>query len=235
MKNKFKIFGCIFLCLLFVFTGCSKPVNNEVEQSETESVTTSESKKSDGKVKGNASGSREITFDFIDTTDWGDYLVDGVYRCGTDFEPGDYYVISLYGAETSYEMSESSNDLKYDEDRIIRKIHAEKGQYIKVGCAVIVPTQNIDTDNWKQYGVFEVGSDLPSGEYRIKGITDEYRNDKYGVNVQGSTLSAYQIFDGTPENNRTIESSIIFGNQDYITLSEGQFVAINNVTLTLVE
>jgi len=177
---------------------------------------------------------QDIRFDSFDTSNFKDLLCNGTYRCGSDFAPGDYYVLSLYGAETGYNISDSLNNIKYDEDKILRKIHAENGQYIKIGYALLIPESMIDVNNWSKYGVFAVGVDLKPGEYKIEKTTDECFNADYDVNVQGTTLSAYQIFDGSPENSNSIKCSILFDNQEYIELKDGQYIAINNAALTCV-
>lgn len=176
-----------------------------------------------------------ISFTSIDTSEFQNLLCNGVYKCGVDFEPGNYYIVSLYGAESGYDISDSSDDFMLGEYKIIRKINVKKGQYIKFGDAILIPEEKIDINNWKKYGVFAVGKDLPAGEYRIKGLTDKYYNNDYGINIQGSTLSAYQIFNDSPANSESITSKFLFKNQEYITLKDGQYIAITNLILTLVE
>ena len=194
-----------------------KAISNDNEESKSNSV--------------NSTLPHDVRFDTFDTSNHKDLLCNGTYRCGSDFAPGDYYALSLYGAETGYDISDSLNNIKYDEDKILRKFHAENGQYIKLGYAILIPENMVDVNNWGKYGVFAVGMDLKPGEYKIEKTTDECFNEDYNVNVQGVALSAYQIFEGSPENSNSIKSGILFDNQEYIELKDGQYIAINNAAL----
>ena len=120
----------------------------------------------------------QVNFGFIDQEMFSECLIGEmsgrVLRCGSDFEPGDYYVFSLWGANALFGVSDAPNDFTYSYERIIRKIHAEKGQYIMLLDAVLVKEEDVDTNNWQKYGVYLVGKDIPAGEYKIETISDRY-------------------------------------------------------------
>lgn len=170
----------------------------------------------------------EISYGFLDCTLFTEIWQDGVYRCGTDFPAGDYFVMSIVGAEAMYDVEGSPNDFSWSRYRILRRVTVKDGQYVRLPRGgVLVHANEVDTSSWEKYGVFLVGKDLPEGEYKITTMTDYCTQ----INTQG-VRGAYQISNDSPEN--TPEScSMLFDNQDYITLKNGQYLIITNAQLTL--
>ena len=173
----------------------------------------------------------EISFNFLDHKIFSYYLNNGTFRCGSDFEAGEYYIISIFGAEALYGVSDSPNDFHWTYHRILRKITVNDGQYVKLTSeSILVPANEIDTNNWKDYGVFLVGKDLPEGDYRIVTISKEYHTD---LSYTSGIWGAYQICNDSPENEPE-ECSVLFEDQSYISVKNGQYVVINNARMTLV-
>lgn len=175
----------------------------------------------------------ELSFEFIDASEFVDCLTNGTYKCGVEFEPGDYYVLSMYGAQANYDANNSPSDFSYSDYRVIHKIRVDKDQYIKLNKSLLVPAQRIDVNNLKKYGIFLVGKDLPAGEYKLESITDSYHNKSFGVNITGIS-GAYQICSGSPDGT-LIDSSRVSEKQTYISLQNGQYITINNLHLTQVK
>lgn len=173
-----------------------------------------------------------VEYRFIDYTDFSQYWFDGVFRCGTDFSAGDYYILPLFGAGAMYDVSSSPNDWSWSNYRCLRKISAKEGDYVNVEHgAIMVSATEVDTNNWRKYGVYLVGRDILAGEYKMETITDTYCTDLY--NIEGIS-GAYQICDNNIENN-PVDSNYLFESQKYITLENGQYIAITNISLTNVD
>lgn len=173
-----------------------------------------------------------IEYEFLDHTDFTDYWYDGIFRCGTDFEAGEYYILSLYSAGALYDVSDSPNDFTWSEVRLIRKVVVQDGQYVNVDQdGIMVPADEVDTSDWNKYGVFLVGRDLPAGDYKIETISETYSSDLYGIS---GISGAYQIND-SDVNSNPIDSGYLFESQSYITLEDGQYIVIVNARLTNIE
>lgn len=84
-----------------------------------------------------------------------------------------------------------------------------------------------DTNNLKQYGIFQVGTDIEEGEYRVVSILDEYNSNYASV---GGNLGAYEIAD-SPLGGTVQESEQLVDQQKYIKLNEGQYVRLVDVAL----
>lgn len=172
----------------------------------------------------------ELSYEFIDHTIFSEYLTNGIFKCGSDFEPGDYYIMSIYMAEALYDVSNSPSNFTWSDHRVMRKVSVEKGQYVNLTAgALLVPVEEVDENAWEKYGVFLVGRDLPEGEYKVVSITDEYCSEL--DNISG-ICGAYQIC-GKDPTNEPVECSPLFNNQTYVSLENGQYIIINNAHLTL--
>lgn len=222
MKKMQKIFNAIIL-LSFLVSCTSNSLSNNTEMPSATPVEKSVT------VQTNT----ELTFNFIDTSEFVNCLTNGTYRCGAEFEPGNYYILSLYGAEALYDVCDSPNKFTLSEYRVIRKIQVKEGQYVKLGDALLIPEKNIDENNLKKYGIFLVGKDLPAGDYKIETLEKSYHNDDYNISITGIN-GAYQICTQSPDG-ALVSSTLLFEKQSYITLQNDQYITINNVRLSLVE
>lgn len=174
----------------------------------------------------------EISYGFLDYTKFSSYLTHGTYRCGTDFEPGDYYILSVYGANALFDVSDNPDGFSWTHHRMIRKVSPNKGQYVRLPAgALLIPAQEIDLNDLSKYGIFLVGIDLPEGEYKIVSLEDTYRTEVY--NVSG-ICGAYQIGNGSPFHEFD-KCSPLFEKQTYISVKNGQYVCINNAKMILAD
>lgn len=176
---------------------------------------------------------KSVSFNFIDYKEFNKFWTDGIYKCGTDFPAGDYYIMSIFDANAENDVSNDPNDFYFSEYRVLRKVSVSKGQYVNISHGgLLVSCGEIKENNLIHYGIFLIGKDLPEGEYKIQRITDvcdlELDNSFNGI------CGAYQISEGRPEN-EPIDSAILFENQTYITLKNGQYITINDAELTLVD
>ena len=172
-----------------------------------------------------------VEYGFVNYQDFSQYWYNGIFRCGTDFEPGEYYILPLFGSGAEYDVNDNPDDWSWSENRLLRKVSVEKGQYVNVAFgAIMVRASDIDTNNWSKYGVFQVGVDLLAGEYKIEKMGTDYRTDLYKIT---GIDAEYQI------NPDGIDDEPLYCNyvetQRYITLEDGQFIIITNAKLTNVE
>ena len=173
-----------------------------------------------------------IEFEYLDYTEFSEYWFNGVFRCGTDFDAGEYYILPLFGAGAIYDVCDSPNDFTWFNHRLLRKVNVEKGEYVNVASGgIMVPANEVDTKNWTKYGAFLVGKDVLAGDYKMEPVSDEYKSELYWARgVRG----AYQLndnnIDATP-----ITASTLFQSPSYITLENGQYIIITNLRLTNVD
>lgn len=173
---------------------------------------------------------QEISYGFLDYKMFNKYLTNGIYRCGSDFEPGTYYIFSIYGAEALYDVCDNPNNFSWSDYRMMRKVTVNEGQYVSLSAAALLVSSNeVDTDDWKKYGVFLVGKDLPEGDYKITSITDKYNTE---LNNISGIWGAYQISNDSPENEPEY-CSPLFDKQTYISVQNGQYIIINNARMIL--
>lgn len=213
-----KSFGFVAItCLLLYFCGCSaKVITNETSEKTNQSA--------------DYPTNSEINYGFLDHKMFNDYLTDGKYRCGSDFEPGDYYIFSLYGAEALYGVCDNPNDFSWSYYRVMRKVSVNEGQYVYLSSgAILVSSSEVNRNDWKKYGVFLVGTDLPEGDYKIASLEDRYSTEL--ENISG-ICGAYQISENNPENVPK-DCYPLFDKQTYISVENGQYVIINNARMTL--
>jgi len=170
-----------------------------------------------------------IQYEFLDYTEFSTYWFDGVFRCGTDFTAGDYYILPLFGAGAMYEVADTPDDFSWTYYRLLRKIHITEGEYVNVAHgAIMVPADEIDVNDWTKYGVFLVGKDISAGEYKMETLTDKYQSNLYGIT---GISGAYQLNDSNIDED-PVDSNYLFDYQKYITLEDGQYIIITNVKLT---
>lgn len=172
-----------------------------------------------------------VEYGFLDLTMFSENWQDGTFRCGSDFEPGEYYVFSLTMPHAIYATSDSPNDHPLtDSNRLLKKLSIKSGEYIHVSIGtVMVPANEVDENSWDTYGVFLVGEDLRAGEYRIEPVTDTYIAEQMCMGAG----CYYQISEGKPENVPKYFESV--QTQSYLLLEDGQYLSLVNARLILIE
>ena len=215
----------IFCVMLSLLCGCSSE-KNELESNGVESSST----KLESTNIENYPTNTEISYGFVDYTMFENYLTDGIYKCGSDFQEGDYYILSIYDANALFDISDSPNGFSWTYHRIFRKVSVSKGQYVNIPSgALFISCNEFDSTDLSKYGIFIVGKDLPEGDYKITSITDKYHTDL--ENISG-IHGAYQISNDSPENEPEY-CSPLFEEQTYISVKNGQYVVINNARMVL--
>lgn len=206
-------------------SNCGEPIVESISETDTDNYSTTEYSKTPATL------ATRVEYSFVDYQDFSQFWYNGIFRCGTDFEPGEYYILPLFGAGAEYDVNDNPDDWSWSENRMFRKVSVEKGQYVNVAHgAIMVRASDIDTNNWSKYGIFQVGVDLLAGEYKIEKLGTDYKTDLYGIT---GIDAVYQI------NPERVDAEPICCNyvetQRYFTLEDGQFVIITNAKLTNVE
>lgn len=169
-----------------------------------------------------------FSFQYVDTALIPDGKTSGTYRVGTDIPAGDYIVYGLYGTANieTYASLDTKENATYQSGLFI-SVNLQDGQYIEIYGGALFPQEIFDTNNLKQYGIFQVGTDIEEGEYRVVSILDEYNSNYASV---GGNLGAYEIAD-SPLGGTVQESEQLVDQQKYIKLNEGQYVRLVDVAL----
>lgn len=150
-------------------------------------------------------------------------LEDGVYEVGTDIAAGEYLIL----ASTPDAYFELSSDDSGDTESILfndmfsknRYLTVQEGQYLTLEECKLIKLEDrvLNVDAMLTDGMFKVGVDIPSGEYKIKA------NEVEGY---------YEI---TPTSEGKIYSLISDGSfmhQKNITVKDGQYLKLSkNTTL----
>ncbi|WP_413524055.1 hypothetical protein [Carnobacterium divergens] len=147
----------------------------------------------------------------------------GMYKVGTDIEPGEYLI---YGNNGYVELSSDSTG---NTESIISNenisgdfiLTINEGQYLTLKGASAYPIEyrhpiNFDNTTKLSDGMYRVGPDLPAGEYKLSPTGNAY--------VEISSNSS-NITDSIISNDN-------FSNDRYITVSDGQYIKIKNALLT---
>ncbi len=165
----------------------------------------------------------DYSFLFADEQLFIDCKTEGVYKVGVDLEPGNYLVYGLC-ADASYSIYTSEDDKPYN-NCIYSIVTLKENEYIELYYdSILISETQIQKDNMKQYGMFEVGKDIPAGEYKAVSISNEYKGSL--ANISGIT-GAYEIKEG----NEQIKCERINGEQTYINVKEGQILFLVNIAL----
>ena len=175
----------------------------------------------------------EYSHSFLDHKQFSTYWIDGKYRCPNDIPNGQYAMLSIFTPFPYYLVSEDPNNMTWSQYAVYREFEIREEEYVNVGHgAILVPLEEIDEKNMQKYGLYEVGIDIPAGDYRLTSNTDYYESEIVHP-VQG-IKGGYQITQGSPAG-ELIQSNMIFSESEYITLKEGEYVAIINATLEQVK
>lgn len=233
------VIAVIFICLLFIPKHTSTPAreaemsSNTVAQDSliTSSGETSVSQKTTQSTVPDETyptpTNTELSYGYLDRALFSESWEYATYRCGSDFPAGEYYIMSITDAAAMYDVSNDPTDFKWSMYQVLCKVTVQDGQYVKIPHGgMMVHANEVDTSNWEKYGVFLVGKDLPEGEYKIETLNDYCAL----INTKG-TRGAYQICEESPEN-APISCNMLFENQAYITLKNGEYLIINNAKLT---
>ena len=228
---KRKIFKKLFLgitisCMAFAGT-------NYVQAEEDSSVLTIDVENENLVLYEDEEGiATELEYGFIDYEEFSEYWFDGIFRCGIDFEMGDYYILPLFGTGAIYDVQDTPNDFTWSSHRLLRKITVQEGEYVNVAHGgIMVHADEVDINNWPKYGVYLVGKDILAGEYKMETLSDRYASELYAIS---GISGAYQLNLETVEAD-PIDCNCLFDSSAYISLEDGQYITITNMKLTNID
>lgn len=150
------------------------------------------------------------------------WVYNGMYKVGTDIEPGEYFVMvngnrSGYLAITSDSSGSFDSIIANENFATYCYVTVYAGEYIKLERARMIKPEYIaplELSGTAPEGMYKIGRDLPPGEYKIC--------------CDSSSTSAYVRVD---KDSRHLFASIVtndnFTGERYITVKEGQYLTIN--------
>ena len=152
---------------------------------------------------------------------YSDWYQPGMYKVGVDLAAGVYRADALEGdgyfAVCSDSSGKSESILFNDMFETYTYLVLQEGQYLKLSRCVALESEKVPAEQPQDgvftNGVFRVGIDIPAGEYKITGNSD----DSY-YRLMGSAQCAYD--------DREYIASDYVEITVYLTLEDGQFLTL---------
>lgn len=153
-------------------------------------------------------------------------IKEGMYKVGTDLSAGEYVIITNNSEQGYMQITKDSTGTF---DSIISNENIANRTYITVNDAEYLTVKNaktypldkvpkVDTSSGTlSDGMYKVGTDLPAGEYKVNSPNNGY----------------IEITSGSRHTLEGIVSNDNFTGDKYITVQDGQYVKLQNTTLTL--
>ncbi len=159
-----------------------------------------------------------------------DWYQPGMYKVGVDLAAGVYRADALAGdgyfAVCSDSTGKSGSILFNDMFETYTYFELQEGQYLRLSRCVALESEKVPAEQPKNGvftdGIFRVGTDIPAGEYRITGSSD----DSY-YRLMGSAECPYD--------DREYIASDYVENSVYLTLEDGQFLTLEGGAQLTVE
>ncbi|NLY42892.1 MAG: hypothetical protein GX066_02760 [Clostridiaceae bacterium] len=142
----------------------------------------------------------------------------GMYKVGTDIASGEYILFSSgsgYYQVTTDSTGELDSIITNDIFEGTRYVTVQDGQYIEFRNSTAIPVDKAPVlqpkDGKYQEGMYKVGRDIKSGEYKV--VPDG--KDAY-VEVSKDSLGAID----------SIVTNDMFSSEKYITIQDGQYIKL---------
>ena len=141
----------------------------------------------------------------------------GVYKVGTDLPAGEYVVFASGSAGYFCVSSDSNqNDILFNDNFSTNSIiTVNDGEYVNLSRCYAIPLSENPEVNTSASGMFKVGTHIPAGEYKIDSGTDS---------------GYYCIYSNSRQDN--IIANDNFTGQNYVTVSDGQYLVLNRCSFT---
>ena len=150
----------------------------------------------------------------------------GKYKVGIDIPAGEYFLqtASSWGGYMSINSdSNGDNILENENFDTHHYITIQDGQYLELSSATAIPVNDMnktfDASSLGE-GMYRVGIDIPAGEYRL--------------NADGSYDGYVCVYDNSSAY-RNIQSNNLFESNDYVTVSNGQYLLLTDCTGSIVQ
>ncbi|SHH06497.1 hypothetical protein [Tepidibacter thalassicus] len=164
-----------------------------------------------------ASATATATQEETIVTETANYIVDdGMYKVGTDIQPGEYLIVA--DGMAYYELDKDSSGnlesvISNDNFTINRYIQIKEGEYLKLKNCKLYAVDKAPELAVKE--MYKVGYDLQAGEYKVvaegMGYYEVAKNARGGV----MNIVANENFEG----------------ETYITVQDGQYLKLQNAKL----
>lgn len=141
----------------------------------------------------------------------------GVYKVGTDIPSGEYILFAQDGYGY-FCVSPDSNqdDITFNENFDYNSIITiNDGEYLELYSCYAIPVEENPEIDLSGPGMFRVGIDIPAGEYKLAATDD---------------CGYYCIYPDSRQDD--IISNDIFENQNYVTVSNGQYLVLSGCKFT---
>lgn len=145
----------------------------------------------------------------------------GKYKVGTDIPAGEYFLKSTSTFGGYMCVSSDSNGSDILENAMFSTHHyvtVEDGQFLELSRASAAAVQDVaetfDAANLEE-GMYRVGTDIPAGEYSL---------------ISASDFGGYVCIYDNSGVNRDIVSNNMFEANDYVTVTDGQYLIIERCT-----
>lgn len=153
-----------------------------------------------------------------------DKIKAGTYKVGTDIPAGEYIVFSSNNGyiECSKDSTGNFESIVFNDNLFNGSnsyVTLNEGEYFNMQRAEMYPVSSAPSikpeDGIYKSGMYKVGTDIPAGEYKVKDNGNGY--------IEVSTNSRHDLLN--------IVSNENLNGDSYITISEGQYIKINNATI----
>lgn len=159
-------------------------------------------------------------------------LGSGMWKVGQDLKAGEYILVKNDGEYMgSFDITTGTSG---DFDEIVDSnafhnfeyIKVKDGQYLKLdGCTLYIidevkPSMHLEKFDELTNGMFIVGIDIEPGQYKLENINKEYNG----------WFSLYNSLDGGYNGGVDLQDSDFFSNNTLITLTEGQYLKLDENT-----
>lgn len=173
-------------------------------------------------------------YEFCDEQIYEEYPSGENLICGEDLDPGEYVVFGPFGDGGYSIFDREGYSATLVEEGIVTFVTLEKGQHISTHHgSVIIPKTEFDFNNLSQYGIFQAGKDIPTGEYNVYVYSDDFYN-------------ASTLFDDEPAGGGFVHysddlndplESIYLKDEKWtgVLLEDGEYIAMANLRLEKVD
>ncbi len=146
----------------------------------------------------------------------------GMHKVGQDIPPGEYVLFADddggYFSINSTSKGTLDDIVSNDNFETNSIIVIKPGQYLELTDAFAVPIDEVKELDTSGEGMFKVGLHISSGEYKLSAIQDE--------------SGYYAVYSTAEHSLDDIVANDNFENSTYVTVSDGQYLLLNDCKIT---
>ena len=229
--------GCLGMIILFgiIIGACAggmtseekTPVSSDVSKDQEETTAAEAPEEAtDNATQETEAPQEEVTEPEEEPAEKTTEIKAGTYKVGTDLPPGEYLVFSdgMAYFEASKDSTGTLDSIIFNDNLTggTAYVTLQDGQYFKLQRGKMYPVDQapsiIPENGIYETGMFKVGKDIPAGEYKV--ILDSTIGMGY---IEVASDSSHQL--GSIISNDIVESD------QYITVSDGQYLKLQDVKI----